>query len=60
MVDIVRKNARSVSLPSCSTVGSKFVRAGDGFAIVGLVSEEEECVFLFILYGHHPVCVVLL
>jgi hypothetical protein len=48
MVEIVRNSARSVSLPSCSSVGSI------------LVSEEEECVFLFIFYGHHPVCVVLL
>ena len=47
MVDIVRNAARVVSLPSCSTVGSI------------LVSEEEECVFLFIVYPHLPARVVL-
>ena len=60
MDDIVRNSARVVSLPSCSIVGSYFSRTGDGFAIFGLISEEEECVFLFILDIYSPLCVVLL
>jgi len=56
----VRNSARVVSLPSCSTVGSNFSRTGDGFAIFGLISEEEECVFFFIADIYSPLCVVLL
>ena len=60
MVDIVRNSARVVSLPSCSTVGSKIL-SRDAFGMFGpLVSEEEECVSLFIFDCHHPACVVLL
>ena len=44
----MRNAASCVSLPSCSTVGSI------------LVSEEEECVFFFIVYPHLPARVVLL